>query len=107
MQTSYEDAIFLFQKALELADVTQGSHSTWATTYVNLGSALGKLGQFEEACIAYRKVLEMDPRHATALALMGKMLMFLNDFDGAITKFHEVRIPFHCFFFLIKIFETR
>lgn len=40
--------------------------------------------------MAYRKVLEIDPRHATALALTGKMLMFMNDFDGAITKFHEV-----------------
>lgn len=45
---------------------------------------------YEDACQEYRKALEMDPRHATALALMGKTLMFMDDYDGAITKFHEV-----------------
>lgn len=86
---NFEDAVTLFKRALELAEVTQGSHSTWATTYVNLGSALSKIGQYKEACDAYRKVLEIDPRHATALALMGKNHMFLGDVDAAILKFHE------------------
>ena len=83
--------------------MTQGSHSTWATTYVNLGSALSKLGQYKEACDSYRKVLEIDPRHATALALTGKNYMFLGDFDSAILKFHEVRKE-ELFSFLLLLF---
>ncbi|THH07066.1 hypothetical protein EW145_g3642 [Phellinidium pouzarii] len=85
----YENAVSLFQRALGLAEVTQGSHSTWATTYVNLGSAFGKLSRFQEAYSAYRKVLEMDPRHAIALALTGKMLMLMGNVEAAIQKFHE------------------
>ena len=80
----------LFQKALELSDVSQSSHTTWATTYVNLGSALGKLGRYDEACESYKKVLETDPRHATALAFMGKTYMLMGKLDEAILKFHEV-----------------
>lgn len=87
----YESAVSLFRKALEISEVSPGSHSTWATTYVNLGSALAKLGRFQESCESYRKVLEMDPRHAIALAFMGKTYMFMGRLDDAIQKFHEVR----------------
>ncbi|KAL5503810.1 CUT9 [Sanghuangporus vaninii] len=86
---NYESAVSLFQKALEISDVSQGSHSTWATTYVNLGSALGKLGRYQEACESYRKVLDMDPRHTTALAFMGKTYMLMGRLEDAIQKFHE------------------
>ncbi len=41
---SYEGAVKLFLQAIGIAKDTQGSHSTWATTYVNLGTAYGKLG---------------------------------------------------------------
>lgn len=41
---SYADAVTLFKDALALAQVTQGSHVAWATTYVNLGTALRKIG---------------------------------------------------------------
>lgn len=40
----YEKAAKLFQEALELAQVTQSSRKSWATTYINLGTCYRRLG---------------------------------------------------------------
>lgn len=40
---SYQRATDLFQRALELAQVTQSSQMSWATTYLNLGTSYRKL----------------------------------------------------------------
>ena len=62
---------------------------------MNLGSAYSKIGRYDEACESYQKVLEMDPRHATALAFLGKTYILMGRLDDAILKFHEVRLrPF-------------
>lgn len=47
--------------------------------------------RLEEARDVYKKVLEMDPRHFTALAFLGKVYHMLDDIDSAIVKYHEVR----------------
>ncbi len=105
----YEDAVELFKHAIELAKVTQGSLTVWASTYVNLGTALQKTGlvlplvaygtsspilsshrRLEEARDAYRSVLDLEPRHATALGYLGKTYHLMGDLDAAITKYHEV-----------------
>jgi anaphase-promoting complex subunit 6 len=40
---SYQRATDLLQRALELAQVTQSSQMSWATTYLNLGTSHRKL----------------------------------------------------------------
>lgn len=39
----YQQAVELFQEAIRLADVTQSSQTSWATTYLNLGTCYRKL----------------------------------------------------------------
>lgn len=39
----FERAATLFQEALELAQVTQSSRRSWATTYINLGTCYRRL----------------------------------------------------------------
>ena len=41
---SYETAVTLFQGAIDLAKIVQASQKSWIPTYLNLGTALRKLG---------------------------------------------------------------
>ncbi|KAJ3842108.1 hypothetical protein F5878DRAFT_715821 [Lentinula raphanica] len=85
----YTEAADLFKRALELAEVTQGSQQSWTTTYVNLGTCYRKLKQYEQAKDAYQKVLLLDPRHSLALGFLGLVYHLMNDLDSAIIKYHE------------------
>jgi hypothetical protein len=40
---------------------------------------------------AYQKVLEIEPRHATALASLGMIFHMREEYTDAIQKYHEVR----------------
>ncbi|KAF9059802.1 hypothetical protein BDP27DRAFT_1340749 [Rhodocollybia butyracea] len=91
----YEEAVTLFQRALDLAEVTQSSQHSWTTTYVNLGTCHRKLKQYEQAKEAYQKVLLLDPRHALALGFLGLVYHLLDDLDQAIIKYHEASISFN------------
>src|SRR5579863_7297106 len=83
----------MFKSALEIAQVTQTSQASWATTWLNLGTSLRKLGQLSEARDAYVKVLEIDSRSAPALGFLGLVYHLLDQLDDAIIKYHEVRPP--------------
>ncbi|KAJ7659922.1 TPR-like protein [Mycena rosella] len=85
----HEKAVGLFQNALELAQVTQSSQKTWATTYLNLGTCFRKLKRYDEAKDAYQKVLDLDPRHPVALGFLGMVHHLTDDLDQAILKYHE------------------
>ncbi|KAF8876755.1 hypothetical protein BD779DRAFT_1559710 [Infundibulicybe gibba] len=85
----YQAAADLFQEALDVAQVTQTSQRSWATTYLNLGTCFRKLKQYEEARDSYQKVLELDPRHPIALGLLGMVHQLLDELDEAIVKYHE------------------
>ncbi|KAI0046567.1 TPR-like protein [Auriscalpium vulgare] len=85
----YEDATAMFRQALELAQVTQSSQASWATTYLNLGTCLRKLGNLEEAKAAYVKVLEIDSRSAAALGFLGLVYHLMDRVHDAVTKYHE------------------
>ncbi|KAI0783626.1 TPR-like protein [Abortiporus biennis] len=85
----YEEAASLFQKAIDLAQITQTSESAWATTYVNLGTCYRKLQRFEESKAAYLRVLQLDPRNPSALAFLGMVYHMTDDIDAAIVKYHE------------------
>ncbi|TFY65559.1 hypothetical protein EVG20_g5530 [Dentipellis fragilis] len=85
----YEEAATLFQQALDFAQVTQTSQTTWATTYLNLGTCYRKLGRLEDAKNAYTKVLEIDNRSAAALGFLGLVYHLMGRLNDAITKYHE------------------
>lgn len=90
---SYSDAVAMFKSALEIAQVTQTSQASWATTWLNLGTSLRKLGKLSDARDAYVKVLEIDSRSAPALGFLGLVYHLMDHLDDAIVKYHEVRIP--------------
>ncbi|KAJ7274524.1 hypothetical protein B0H12DRAFT_1089105 [Mycena haematopus] len=84
----YAQAVGLFRHALDLAQVTQSSQKTWATTYLNLGTCYRKLKQYDESQAAYQKVLDLDPRHPVALGFMGMVYHLTDQLDKAILKYH-------------------
>jgi anaphase-promoting complex subunit 6 len=88
----YADAVAMFKSALEIAQVTQTSQASWATTWLNLGTSLRKLGKLNDARGAYVKVLEIDSRSAPALGFLGLVYHLMDHLDDAIVKYHEVRI---------------
>ena len=83
----------MFKSALDIAQVTQTSQASWATTWLNLGTSLRKLGQLNEARDAYVKVLEIDSRSAPALGFLGLVYHLMDQLDDAIVKYHEARPP--------------
>jgi anaphase-promoting complex subunit 6 len=89
----YADAVTMFKSALEIAQVTQTSQGSWATTWLNLGTSLRRLGKLNEAREAYVKVLEIDSRSAPGLGFMGLVYHLMDRLDDAIVKYHEVRLP--------------
>ncbi|KAF8828845.1 hypothetical protein HHX47_DHR3000022 [Lentinula edodes] len=70
----YMEAANLFQRALDLAEVTQSSQQSWTTTFVNLGTCHRKLKQYEQAKEAYQKALSVDPTNGYVLELLNMAL---------------------------------
>ncbi len=60
-QERYEEAIPHYQRAIV-------GNPTSKEAYLNLGTALGRLGMFTEAALAARRALELDPEDTTARA---------------------------------------
>ncbi|KAJ7227065.1 cell division control protein 16 [Mycena pura] len=85
----YERAAGMFQQSLDLAQVTQSSQTTWATTRLNLGTCFRKLKRYDQAEAAYQKVLDLDPRHPVALGFLGLVYHLTDNLDKAILKYHE------------------
>ncbi|KAH7920411.1 TPR-like protein [Leucogyrophana mollusca] len=79
----------LFQRSLDLAQVTQSSESSWTTTYLNLGTCHRKLKNYHKAKENYQRVLEISPQHPQGLAYMGMIYHQLDEVDKAIEKYHE------------------
>src|SRR6266702_3169281 len=80
----------MFRSALDIAQVTQTSQASWATTWLNLGTSLRQLGQLDEASSAYIKVLEIDSRSAPALGFLGLVYHLMDRLNDAIVRYHEV-----------------
>ncbi|KZT29838.1 TPR-like protein [Neolentinus lepideus HHB14362 ss-1] len=85
----YDRAVELFEKAIDLAGVTQTSQEVWLSTYINLGTGYRKLARYEDAKSAYERVTRIDPRSAPALAFLGMTLHLMDDVDQAIVRYHE------------------
>jgi tetratricopeptide (TPR) repeat protein len=57
--------------------------------YYNLGNALRDQGKVEEGIAAYRKAIELDPKHASAHNNLGITLHAQRKLDEAIDAFHK------------------
>ncbi|KAI0349743.1 TPR-like protein [Trametes cingulata] len=89
MNEDYESAAQMFAQALDLAKVVQSSQLAWIPTYINLGTALRRIGRLQEAKAAYQRVLEIDYRNVPALSFMGVTQHLLGNVEAAIVKYHE------------------
>ncbi|TFK46093.1 TPR-like protein [Heliocybe sulcata] len=85
----YDRAIELFEKAIELAGITQTSQEVWISTYINLGTSYRKLARYEDAKSTYERATRIEPRCAPALAFLGMTLHFMDEVDQAIVRYHE------------------
>jgi anaphase-promoting complex subunit 6 len=96
----------MFTRALELAQVTQTSQISWATTYLNLGTCYRKLGcalsitsplfllksprsDLAAAEKTYIRVLEIDSRSGPALGFLGLVYHLMGRLDDAIQRYHD------------------
>nr|VWO99768.1 ANK_REP_REGION domain-containing protein [Ganoderma boninense] len=85
----YETAAKLFESAIDLAQVVQSSQKAWIPTFLNLGTALRRLGRLDEAKAAYQRVLDIDYRNVTAISFMGVTQHLLGNVEAAIVRYHE------------------
>ncbi|MEZ5333446.1 MAG: tetratricopeptide repeat protein [Thermoanaerobaculia bacterium] len=74
---AYEDAAAAFRQAAEFAPES-------ARARVNLGTALGTLGDTDGALAAYEEALEIDPRNVTAHYNVGQLLAGLGRWREAL-----------------------
>ncbi|GAA6027906.1 hypothetical protein JCM8097_001775 [Rhodosporidiobolus ruineniae] len=85
----YARAVQYFRETLVMARNMQSSPAAWATTHLNLGHAYRKLGVFDSAYTSFRRVLELDPRHAGAYAALGIVEHQRGGYQEAIARYHE------------------
>lgn len=85
----YQKAAQLFERSLELAQITQSSERSWTATYLNLGTCFRKLKDYEKAKKNYQRVLEIEPQHRQGLGFLGMVYHFQDEVDRAIVKYHE------------------
>ncbi|KAG8885545.1 anaphase promoting complex subunit cdc16 [Tulasnella sp. 332] len=85
----YQEAADRLERAIELTGNMQGTDAIWATTYLNLGQAYRKLGRLDDALKAYKKVVELNPRHAQGFACIGLVHHMLEEYEEAIRFYHD------------------
>lgn len=91
-QERLEDAVAMFEKALEVADESDCDPSAWLSTRINLGHALRRLHRFDEALETFDQVLRCGGREgggAGVFSAKGLVLMELNRATEAISVLHE------------------
>ncbi|GAA5914858.1 hypothetical protein JCM6882_007823 [Rhodosporidiobolus microsporus] len=85
----YERAVQSFRETLVMARNMQSSPTAWATTHLNLGHAYRKLSEWDNAYTSFRRVIELDPRHAGAYSGMGIVEHQRRNYQEAIARYHE------------------
>ena len=79
----YRDAIQAWDKALELARSWTATYPREAFAFNSLGSALIRLGQFEQSVEPFREAIRLDPKFIPAYSNLAASLLALNRFDEA------------------------
>ncbi|MCU0960559.1 MAG: tetratricopeptide repeat protein [Pirellulaceae bacterium] len=89
---SLVDILIEMGKEAEAEAVAREAVQRWpqAATYANLGRALRKLGKNEDASVAYREALRLDPRLVDGHSQMAMELFGTGRKDEALEKFREV-----------------
>ncbi len=72
-----------------LVRLISAKHPSRPTSFFNLGFVYGEMGDFPNAVLAYRKVLELNPRHAHALYNLGNAYRELKRFDEALMMYER------------------
>ncbi|GAA5828340.1 hypothetical protein JCM11251_006205 [Rhodosporidiobolus azoricus] len=85
----YDRAVQSFRETLVMARIMQSSPSAWATTHLNLGHAYRKLSEWDNAYTSFRRVIELDPRHAGAYSGLGIVEHQRGNYQEAIARYHE------------------
>lgn len=86
---SFHTAAQYFEQTLAVATRVQAREATWATTHLNLGHALVRLGRHADARRAFTRVIELEPRHAGALTALGMLEHRFGRPQRAIVRYHE------------------
>jgi len=79
----YRDAILAWDKALELAQSWTATYPREAFAFNSLGSALIRLGRFEQSVQAFREAIRLDPKFIPAYSNLAAALLALNRFNDA------------------------
>ena len=77
----YRDAIQAWDKALELARSWTATYPREAFAFNSLGSALIRLGQFEQSVEPFREAIRLDPKFVPAYCNLAASLLALNRSD--------------------------
>jgi tetratricopeptide (TPR) repeat protein len=85
----YRDAIQAWDKALDLARSWTTTYPREAFAFNSLGSALIRLGQYEQAVEPFRESIRLDPLFTPSYGNLGATLMALNRYDEARAVFQE------------------
>lgn len=84
-----EEAITLFESALEAAKDVQQPAESWSTTKLNLGFAYRRVRQTEKAIKCFLQVVDLDPDTSAAYLGLGMCFHRLGDLDEAILWYHR------------------
>ena len=74
----YRDAVQAWDKALELARSWTATYPREAFAFNSLGSALIRLGQFEQSVEPFREAIRLDPKFIPAYSNLAASLLALN-----------------------------
>ncbi|UZJ51986.1 hypothetical protein CBS101457_001306 [Exobasidium rhododendri] len=86
---NYEEAISLFQGALQAAKDVQQPQATWSTTHLNLGFAYRRLKETQRAKKSFLQVIELDPDCSTAHMGLGMCYHREGNLSEAIDWYHR------------------
>jgi tetratricopeptide (TPR) repeat protein len=85
----YRDAAQDWERALELARSWTAAYPREAFAFNSLGTALVRLGQFEQSVTAFREAIRLDPRFTPAYSNLSAALLALDDYPAARATLRE------------------
>ncbi|CAG8559618.1 8726_t:CDS:10 [Paraglomus occultum] len=86
---NYQIAVGHFEKALKIIEETKCRPQIWVTTWMNIGHAYRRMCEFDKAEMYYKKVIEISPPNAGALAALAYIYHVKEEYEKAITLYHE------------------
>ncbi|KAF1954049.1 anaphase-promoting complex subunit Cut9 [Byssothecium circinans] len=88
-ESKLENAITMFRRALKISEDNEADPETWLPTRTNLGHALRRHGQLDEALLTFEKVLRHGVKDAAIFTAKGLVLLELDRTWEAVITLHE------------------